>query len=111
MAVEKLIKKEGTYIKAILFAPIRVTYMESSYCYEYWYDGRKFVIGSDGKDYIMVDVETGIYAAKAAKPVKNVIDLFKERLDKSGKTIHEVVRDAKIRFQIFEPWSINFLTI
>lgn len=85
--------------------------------YEYWYDGRMFLIGRfDAKDLTMVEVETGFYAVRQQefqrKPtIEMILNKFKEKLAKSGKTIHEVIRVCKSNNLDLELWLINSLTI
>ena len=124
MVVEKLISKEGRYEfpqfiyesqKEYRYAPNypRVFYSR----YEYWYDGRLFLIGSFyANDFIMIEVETGSQAVTGQdfqrKPtVKMILEKFKEKLVKSGKTIHEAIRDFKSNNLDLELWLINSLTI
>lgn len=124
MVVEKLISKEGRYELPQIIYESETTYRYYSdyprvfYSrHEYWYDGRLFLIGSFyANDFVMIDVETGALAAGQQdfqrKPtVKMLIEKFKEKLAKSGKTIHEVIRDFKSNNLDLELWLINSLTI
>lgn len=85
--------------------------------YEYWYDGRLFLIGSfSSNELVMVDKETGASAVTQQdfqrKPsVWMLIKKFKEKLEKSGKTIHEVIRDYKNCNLDLELWLVNSLII
>lgn len=85
--------------------------------YEYWYDGRLFLIGGFGeKDLVIVERETGVLAVTSQdfqrKPtVREVIDKFKEKVRLSGVTIHEVVRKYKSNNLDLELWLINSLII
>lgn len=125
MVIEKLISKEGRYEfpqfiyesqRKYRYAP---NYPKVFYSrYEYWYDGRLFLIGSFEyiADFVMVEVETGSGAVTGQdfqrKPtVKKILEKFKEKLAKSGKTIHEVIQDFKSNNLDLELWLINSLTI
>lgn len=125
MVIEKLISKEERYELPQLiyesqmkhrYAPnySRVFYSR----YEYWYDGRLFLIGSFEyiDDFVMVEVETGSQAVtgqdfQRKSTVKMILEKFKEKLAKSGKTIHEVIRDFKSNNLDLELWLINSLII
>lgn len=112
MVVEKLIrKKEAYYWESYEY--IRCFYSQ----YEYWYDGRLLLIGcfSDGKR-VIVDAETGVFAVFSAEvqrrpTIEMLIFKFKEKLCRSGKTIHEVVRDYKINNLGLELWVVNSMII
>lgn len=124
MVVEKLISKEGRYeLPQFIYESQRKYRYAPNYPkvfysgYEYWYDGRLFLIGSFyANDFVMVEVETGALVAGQQdfqrKPtVKILIEKFKEKLKKSGKSIHEVIRDFKSNNLDLELWLINSLTI
>lgn len=104
MVVEKLLPKEGRYEFPQFIYESGTTYRyysdypRVSYSrYEYWYDGRLFLIGSFyANDFVMIEAETGALATGQQdfqkKPtVKMLIEKFKEKLKKSGKSIHEVI--------------------
>lgn len=121
MAIEKLIPKKEEYQFPSICYPynlktfrhtseVRVFYSQ----YEYWYDGRKFLIGKFKSGNLgLIDVETYAWAvfpdAKATK--EDLIRLFKRKVDTSGKTIHEVVREYKKNNLDLELWLINSLSI
>lgn len=125
MAVEKLISKEERYeLPQFLYEGQRKYRYAPNYPrvfysrHEYWYDGRLFLIGSFESmgAFVMVEVETGAQAVTGqdfqGKPtVKMILDKFKEKLFKSGKTIHEVIQDYKSNNLDLELWLINSLTI
>lgn len=124
MVIEKLIKKSGEYefrqrryegqrqYRYVTDSP-RVFHSR----YEYWYDGRMFLIGRfDTKDLAMVEVETGVHAViqqefQRKPTIEMILNMFKEKLAKSGKTIHEVIRDCKSNNLDLELWLINSLII
>lgn len=98
---------------------IRMTdyFEEFTVMYEYWYDGIKFYIGSKDKNYpnCMVELTT---QANAGNPilkkcgVKDVIAQFKECLEKSGVTIHEVIWKYNSRINLnVDAWLTSLLTI
>ena len=124
MVIEKLIKIGGKYEfpqfcygykRHYRYAMNHLRVFHSEY--EYWYDGRLFLIGGfSANDLVMVDVETGSQAVTQqdfqGKPtVKMLIEKFKDKVKHSGKTIHEVVRDFKSNNLDLELWLINSLTI
>lgn len=64
----------------------------------------------------MIEAETGALATGQQdfqkKPtVKMLIEKFKEKLKKSGKSIHEVIQTFKSNNLDLELWLINSLTI
>lgn len=118
MAIEKLIPKKEVYIFP------RITYVTSKgyhYVgegrpfhsqYEYWYDGVKMLIGRfKGGGLGLIEVETYAWAVQPDAKVDELIALFKEKVQKSGKTIHEVIRDYKSNNLDLELWLVNTLTI
>lgn len=124
MVVEKLIPKKEVYEFPQFVYESYTTYRYSSdYMrifhsrYEYWYDGRLFLIGGfNASELSMVEVETGALAVGQQdfqrKPtVKMLIEKFKEKLKKSGKSIHEVIQTFKSNNLDLELWLINSLTI
>lgn len=125
MVVEKLIPKEEIYeLPQLIYEGQRKHRYAPNYPkvfysrYEYWYDGRLFLIGSFESigAFVMIEVETGSQAVTSQdfqrKPtVKMILDKFKEKLAKSGKTIHEVIQDFKSNNLDLELWLINSLTI
>lgn len=124
MVVEKLIEKSGKYeFPRFSYEGQRQYRYATDYPrvfnsrYEYWYDGRLFLIGGFyANDFVMIEVETAAQAVTQqdfqGKPnVKMILDKFKEKLAKSGKTIHEVVIDFKSNNLDLELWLIKLLTI
>lgn len=124
MVVEKLLPKEGRYEFPQFIYESKTTYRYYSdyprvfYSrYEYWYDGRLLLIGTfNPNELVMIDAETGALVAGQQdfqrKPtVKMLIEKFKEKLKKSGKSIHEVVQTFKSNNLDLELWLINSLTI
>lgn len=124
MVVENLIKKTGKYeFEPFLYGnnlayryyadSLRVFHSE----YEYWYDGRLLLIGTFyPNELVMIDAETGATAATRQdfqrKPtVKMLIEKFKEKLERSGKTVHEVIRNFKSNNLDLELWLINSFII
>lgn len=124
MVVENLVQKEGTY-EFPQFSYVALTsYRYIMGCprvfhsrYEYRYDGRLLLIGSfNEKDLIMVDAETGAVAVHSQDfqrnpTIKMLLDKFKEKIFKSGKSIHEVVRNFKSNNLDLELWLVNLLVI
>lgn len=107
------------YTKTVSETWIRMSdyYEEFTVMYEYWYDGVKFYIGSKDKNYpnCMVELTT---QANAGNPitkkctVKDVIAQFKENLEKSGLTIHEVIWKYNSRRNLnVDVWLTSLLTI
>lgn len=124
MVVENLVQKEGTYEFPQFAYESKTTYRYTTDFprvfhsrYEYWYDGRLFLIGSfNEKDLIMVDAETGVFAVHSQDfqrnpTIKMLLDKFKEKIFKSGKSIHEVVRNFKSNNLDLELWLVNSLII
>lgn len=86
--------------------------------YEYWYDGRLFLLGYFDNRLIpsLVEVETGAYVVgewefKKYPGVKQIIKKFKENLQNHGGNIHESVRDFKCKNLDVETWLISSLGI
>lgn len=124
MVVERLIKKKGEYtFLQFDYINQRQYHYSTDYLrtfsssYEYWYDGRLFLIGSfHANVFAMIEAETGSFAVTEQdfqkKPtVRMLLDKFKEKLVKSGKTVHEVIRDFKSNNLDLELWLIKLLTI
>lgn len=124
MVVENLIKKKGKYEFEPFLYGNNITYRYYSGSsrvfhseYEYWYDGRLLLIGAFYlEELAMIDAETGATAVTRQdfqrKPtVKMLIEKFKEKLERSGKTVHEVVRNFKSNNLDLELWLINSLII
>lgn len=123
MVVEKLIPKKGEYIfPAFIF----ITSKEYRYHpnqqrvfhfqYEYWYDGRLFLVGHfKGEKLSLMDVETCSFAvgpAELAKPTaKTLIEKFKDKVQMSGKTIHEVAQNFKNLNLDLELWVVKSLIV
>lgn len=125
---EKLILKEGTYEfpEVIpLYDKIWMYSQESTKVftvrYEYWYDGRLFLLGSFGQfsggSLSLIEAETGAIAVSPLDftggrvSVERIIKKFKEKLKKSGITIGEVTREYKNNNLVSELWLINSLII
>lgn len=125
---EKLIFKEGTYeFPAVipLYDKIWMYSQESTKVftvrYEYWYDGRLFLLGSfdqfSGGSLSLIEAETGAIAVSPLDftggrvSVERIIKKFKEKLKKSGITIGEVTREYKNNNLVSELWLINSLII
>ena len=125
---EKLILKEGTYeFPAVipLYDKIWMYSQESTKVftvrYEYWYDGRLFLLGSFGQfsggSLSLIEAETGAIAVSpldftgGGVSVERIIKKFKEKLKKSGTTIGEVTREYKSNNLVSELWLINSLII
>lgn len=124
MVIEKLIKKSGEYefqqrrYEGQFHYRYATDYPRVFHSrYEYWYDGRLFLIGGFyANDLAMIEVETGSHAVTQQdfqrKPtIEMILNKFKEKLAKSGKTIHEVIRDFKSNSLDLELWLINSLII
>lgn len=124
MVVEKLIKRSSKYeFPQFSYEGQKQYHYATDYPrvyhsrYEYWYDGRLFLIGSFyANDFVMVEVETGALAVGQQdfqrKPtVRMLIEKFKEKLKKSGKSIHEVIQTFKSNNLDLELWLINLLII
>lgn len=81
----------------------------------YWYDGAKFYIGSFNGNYAETLLEATTFMT-ASFPLTGhrtpgvLIKQFKANLDKYQMTIHEVIRNAKLRNLDLEAWQ-NFLII
>lgn len=125
---EKLILKGGTYeFPAVipLYDKIWMYSQESTKVftvrYEYWYDGRLFLLGSfdqfSGGSLSLIEAETGAIAVSPLDftggrvSVERIIKKFKEKLKKSGITIGEVTREYKNNNLVSELWLINSLII
>lgn len=120
MVIEKLIPKKEVYqfpsicypyctFTAFRYTPnIRKFYSQ----YEYWYDGRKFLIGKfKGEGLGLIDVETTAWAVQPTATVGELIESFKQKVQRSGKTIHEVVLNYKKQNLDLDLWLINSLSI
>lgn len=123
MIEERLIPKEKDY-QVVLFYDAFKRYRCADYSrvfhakYEYWYDGAKFLIGIfEGEKYLtLIERETfatgACYADLNKKPTAELlIKKFKEKLSNKGVSIHEVIRDFKLRNLDLELWLINTLII
>lgn len=122
MVVEKLIPKKEDYLFArfTYFTEKLYRYGDSSRVfssrYEYWYDGVKFLIGNfPGESLGLLEVETGAFAVmpqEVKKPsAETLIEAFKKKLQKSGKSIREVIQTFKGNNLDLELWVINSLNI
>lgn len=125
MVIEELIEKKEDYV----FPQLRYEH-SSRYRYdtentrvfhsryEYWCDGRKFLIGSFCQnELVMIEVETFSLAVSrgdfpdGTKDIGMIIAKFKNKLLRSGKSIHEVVRIFKSNNLDLELWLVNSLVI
>ena len=112
MYVEKLIRVKGKEIKEF---PHLGSIAEFHIKYEFWYDERLFLIGNYQNERLkLIDAETGGLGASGdefpRKPsVESLIELFRQKIDKSGTTIHEVIRNYKLRNNIIELWFTNLI--
>ena len=64
----------------------------------------------------MIEVESGAFVAKkdfidGKCTVEKLIAHFKQQLQNSGFTIHEVIRNFKLRNLNIEAWEVNFLIV
>lgn len=120
MDVEKLIPKrekvELPYLGSRYWRNDNLHVWEVYLKYEYLYGGRLFLIGTleGSKAFYMFELETGAVAVSPndfqKKPtVKMLIDKFKEKLRRSGKSIHEVIRDYKNNNSDLGLWLIDLL--
>ena len=118
MVIEKLIPKKEVYQFPSIYcyditkfrytSNVRVFYSQ----YEYWYDGRKLLIGKfKGGGLGLIDVETYAWAVQPEATVEELINVFKQKVEKSGKTIHEVALDYKKLNLDLDLWLINSLNI
>lgn len=125
---EKLILKEGTYeFPEVIPLYDKIWMYSQEYTkvftvrYEYWYDGRLFLLGSfdqfSGGSLSLIEAETGAIAVSPLDftggrvSVERIIKKFKEKLKKSGITIGEVTREYKNNNLVSELWLINSLII
>lgn len=125
---EKLIIKEGTYeFPEVIPLYDKIWMYSQEYTkvftvrYEYWYDGRLFLLGSfdqfSGGSLSLIEAETGAIAVSPLDftggrvSVERIIKKFKEKLKKSGITIGEVTREYKNNNLVSELWLINSLII
>lgn len=125
---EKLILKEGTYeFPEVIPLYDKIWMYSQEYTkvftvrYEYWYDGRLFLLGSfdqfSGGSLSLIEAETGAIAVSPLDftggrvSVERIIKKFKEKLKKSGTTIGEVTRECKSNNLVSELWLINSLII
>lgn len=125
---EKLILKEGTYeFPEVIPLYDKIWMYSQEYTkvftvrYEYWYDGRLFLLGSfdqfSGGSLSLIEAETGAIAVSPLDftggrvSVERIIKKFKEKLKKSGTTIGEVTREYKSNNLVSELWLINSLII
>ena len=125
MVIEELIEKKEDYV----FPQLRYE-RPSGYHYdtentrvfhsryEYWYDGRKFLIGCFCQsEIVMIEVETFSLAVSqrdfpnGTKDIGMIIAKFKDKLLRAGKSIHEVVRVFKSNNLDLELWLVNSLVI
>ena len=126
MVVEKLIKVEPARVIRTPCATYRICEGKARYTllpesepfkvmYEYWYDGVVFYIGSKYANYpeIMID---GVCFMSAVSPLEGkrqkpqvLIQQFKSNLQKSELTIHEVVRNARLRNSYLEAWISSLI--
>ena len=118
MVIDKLIPKKETYQFPSIFYPVNIRTFRYSPTtrvfysqYEYWYDGRKFLIGKfKGEPMGLIDVETYAWAVFPGASAEGLIEQFKQKVQTAGKTIHEVVREYKNRNLDLEVWEISALT-
>lgn len=113
MYVEKLVRVKGKEIREF---PHLGSIEGFHIKYELWFDERLFLIGNYQNERLkLIDAETGGLGASGdefpRKPsIESLIELFRQKVRKSGVTIHEVVRDFKLKNNITELWFTN-LTI
>ena len=125
---EKLIIKEGTYeFPEVIPLYDKIWMYSQEYTkvftvrYEYWYDGRLFLLGSfgqfSGSNLSLIEAETGAITVSPLEfkggrvSVERIIKKFKEKLKESGTTIGEVTREYKSNNLVSELWLINSLII
>lgn len=89
--------------------------------HEYVYDNAKFYIGSfKGEGTSMIESETfakAVFAEELSKPTpENILSKFKEKLQKTGLTIHGVIHRFKRNNKLINEtnfgidlWAINLL--
>lgn len=110
MVVERLISKKEIY----KFPKCPYVFHSK---YQYWYDGRLFLIGRFYRNTtVMIERETGAMAVHSMGfpgkfSIEDLIEKFKYKITLSGKTIHEVIRDYKLNNNGIELWVINLLGI
>lgn len=85
---------------------------EFSYEWKYIYDGAIFVSGSFG----MREITTGmpvasVYEISGQITSKKCIAIFKDKLLRDSRNIHEVIRDCKNRNLDIDLWLINSVII
>ena len=85
---------------------------------EYTYDGVLFLWGYFNKGMMcLINVETGAYAvaseelATRSSTFATAIDLFKGKVQKSGLTIQEVVRNFKSKNLDLPLWEVSSLIV
>lgn len=122
--VEKLEQENGSYFVRDVeyFKDNRYIYQPHgrvlNYTHRYWYDGVCFLIGGyfSTKPEVMIEVESGAFVANkdfidGKCIVEKLIAHFKQQLQNSGLTIHEVIRNFKLRNLNIEAWEVNFLIV
>ena len=118
MVKERLIPKKATYqFPSIRYEgglSYRITSNTRTFysTHEYWYDDRKFLLGKFQNSGIgLIDVGTYAWAVQPNTDKNEFVAVFKKKLQTSGKTIHEVVRDYLKGNLDIELWVLNSLSI